>query len=135
MKDPEYEIEIVGYEKDDPSLTADIDEKEIRTWKSIDDKRLEKGKEPYDKPWSKIPLNPYVIQLLNQDQAGPFGGSMEEMGEDEEFGEEGNGEEEEKEEGEENGNGPGWDEMEEDRKGGEDVEKSLNRRRFVRIVV
>jgi hypothetical protein len=128
FKDPEYELEIVGYERADPRLTVDIDKEEVGTWKSIDEKRIEKGEEPYNKPWSKIPLNPYVIQLLNQDQAGPFGGGMMEEGG--EFGEE--------DTGEEGGNGPGWDELEEQQGDGEAerlVEKSLNRRRFMRIVV
>jgi hypothetical protein len=134
FKNPEYELEIVGYERADPKLTVDIDKEEVGTWKSIDEKRIEKGEEPYNKPWSQVPLNPYVIQLLNQDQAGPFGG---EMGEEGEF-----GEEEENEDGgdtgEEGGDGPGWDELEEQQGDGEaegPVKKSLNRRRFMRIVV
>jgi hypothetical protein len=141
MKDQDYEIEIVGYEKDDARLTADIDREEIGSWKTIDEKRMEKGEEPFNKPWSQIPLNPYAIQLLNQDQAGPFGGGMEDgFGEDgEEEHEEDAGENEEPGEEGGGGNGPGWEEMEngEGDAAGEDepVKKSLNKRRFVRIVV
>jgi hypothetical protein len=141
MKDQEYEIEIVGYEKDDARLTADVDREEIGSWKTIDEKRMEKGEEPFNKPWSQVPLNPYVIQLLNQEQAGPFGGGgMEgEFGEggEEEYEEEAGENEEPGEEG--GGEGPGWEEMKNGEGGadGEDesVDKSLNKRNFVRIVV
>jgi hypothetical protein len=139
FKDPEYELEIVGYERADPKLTVEIDKEEVGTWKSIDEKRIEKGEEPYNKPWSQVPLNPYVLQLMGQENAGPFGGGMGEEGG--EFGEEEYGEKEENNEedtGEEGGNGPGWDELEEQQGDGDaegPVEKSLNRWRFMRIVV
>jgi hypothetical protein len=129
-KNPDYELEIVGYERDDPKLGMEIDRAEVGTWKTIDEKRIEKGQEPFKKSWSEIPLNPYVIQVLGQEQSGGmFGGMGGPEGMD--FGDEEAGETEDA--GEE-GDGGGWDELESRHEGGE-VEKSLNRKDFVRIVV
>jgi len=141
FKDPEYEVEIVGYEKDDPKITIEIDKEEVGNWKSIDEKRIEKGLEPFEKPWSQVPLNPYVLQLMGQEQAGPFGGDMGggEFGEEEEPGDmEDETEGEEEDEG--SADGAGWDELEEQQGGGTEdekkpVEKSMNKRRFMEIVV
>lgn len=77
---PEYVLEFVGYEKDDPSSIADLDEKECRTWKSINEKRAEKGLAPIDlaeiKNGADIPMNVQLVQLLQsqQAQAGMEGG-------------------------------------------------------------
>ena len=43
---PDYMLEFVGYEQDNPSTVADNDEKEVRTWKTLNEKRAEKGLEP-----------------------------------------------------------------------------------------
>jgi hypothetical protein len=145
FKDPEYELEIVGYERTDPKLAMEQDREEVATWKTVDEKRAEKGEKPFNKPWSQVPLNPYVIQLLGQAQGGPFGGGegegMEDGegfgGEDMEDGEEGEPGEEEnagEEGGETKGDGSGWDDLE-DKHGGGEVEKSLNRKGYVRIYV
>jgi hypothetical protein len=128
-KNPEYELEIVGYERDDPKLALEIDKAEVGTWKTIDEKRIEKGEKPFGKSWSEIPLNPYVIQLLGQEQSGMFGGGPEGMDFGDEEGQEG-------ETGEAGGDstGTGWDEIEAQQEGGE-VEKSMSRKDVVRIVV
>ncbi|GHU65027.1 hypothetical protein FACS189447_03230 [Spirochaetia bacterium] len=146
LKNPEYEMEIVGYEKDDPRLTMDIDKSEVDNYKSIDEKRIEKGLKPFDKPWAQVPLNPYVVQLLGQENQGggsPFG----DMGDDEdsEGGDEtGEESEDEGEEAGEDGNikgdddnkgGSGWDNIEQQQGEGGDVEKSLNRKGVVRIFI
>jgi hypothetical protein len=62
--DPRYQIEFVGYEKDDPVQRGQIRESQLRTSKTIDDLRLEDGDKPFNEPWSTIPLNPLVVQLL-----------------------------------------------------------------------
>jgi hypothetical protein len=135
-KNPEYELEIIGYEKTDPKLAMEVDRSEVETIKSIDQKREEKGLEPFNKPWSQVPLNPHVIQMvMGEQQASPFGGDMEED-EGGDFGEDDAGEQEDGdgtiEEGVEAGSS-GWDEMEQQY--AETTEKSLNKGRFVRIVV
>lgn len=67
--DPRYQIEFLGYEKDDPLQKIQIRESELRTSKTIDDLRVEDGQKPFDEMWSKIPLNPYVVQMV-QGQMG-----------------------------------------------------------------
>jgi len=67
--DPRFEFEFVGYEKDDPVQKNQMRESQLRTSKTIDEIRTEDGDEPFNQPWSRIPLNPYVIQMQGQ-QAG-----------------------------------------------------------------
>jgi hypothetical protein len=133
-KNPDYEVEIIGYEKADPRLSMDIDKGEVETFKSIDEKREEKGLEPYNKPWSQMPLNAQAVQMvMNEQQGSLFGGDIGMGDESGDFGEE------ESEEGTA-GSDFGTDESENEwgeveRPGGEmAAEKSLNKR-FVRIVV
>ena len=80
----DYVLEFVGYEKDNPNTVADLDEKEVRTWKSINEKRAEKGLDPID--LSKIgngadlPMNAQLIQMFQAAQAQL---GMGDMGEEE----------------------------------------------------
>lgn len=71
---PEYSIEFVGYEKDNPSTVADLDEKECRTWKSINEKREEKGLKPIDltkiENLADLPMNVQLVQLFQSQQMG-----------------------------------------------------------------
>ncbi len=87
---PDYVFEFVGYERDDPSAVADLDEKECRTWKSINEKRAEKGLEPIDlngiKNGADIPMNVQLVQLLQASQAQAGGGDAPGMGSGEENG-------------------------------------------------
>ena len=138
MKDPDYELEIVGYEKDDPKLILDIDKIEVDTYKSIDEKRAEKGLEPFNQKWSQVPLSPQVTQMVMAEQAGgsPFGdmGDTDEEDFDESDEEEEETGEDEGEEPDSGGNVPGWDEMEQ-QQNGEAAEKSLYKKSVVRIVI
>jgi hypothetical protein len=136
-KNPDYEVEIIGYEKADPKLSMDIDKNEVETYKTIDEKREEKGLEPFNKSWSQVPMNPHAVQMAINEQGGPFGGDM---GEDDggDFGEEkgdagyeNGGTDENGDFGEDDG-GNGWGDMQEQ---AGNMGKSLNRRGVVRIVV
>lgn len=64
----DYVFEFVGYEKEDPGMIADLDEKECRTYKTINEKRAEKGLEPLDleniKNGADIPMNVQLVQLF-----------------------------------------------------------------------
>ena len=96
---PEYVFEFVGYEKDNPNTVADLDEKECRTWKSINEKRAEKGLDPIDLSKidnaADIPMNVQLVQCFQSAQAqegmddgmggdmGDFGGGEDEGGFDE----------------------------------------------------
>ena len=74
--DPDYMLEFVGYEKDNPNTQADLDEKECRTWKTINEKRAEKGLDPIDlnkvENGADLPMNVQMVQIFqaNQAQAG-----------------------------------------------------------------
>jgi hypothetical protein len=66
-KNPDFSFEFVGYEKDDLKLVTDIDSKEIGSWKTLNEKRLEKGFEPLDltkvENPADLPVSPQVVQL------------------------------------------------------------------------
>ncbi|MDR1903942.1 MAG: phage portal protein [Treponema sp.] len=128
-KNPAFEFEFVGYEKDDPRLMMEIDKSELETYKSLNEKRAEKGLEPLDfskiKNPADLPMNVQTAQLWQSQQQGgsPFGdmGGMEDDG----FGDE----------GETEADNEAWGELEGQQGGAAAVEKSLAKRRVVRIVV
>jgi hypothetical protein len=157
-KNPAFEFEFVGYEKDDPRLTFEIDREEVGTWKALNEKRAEKGHDDLDftkiKNPADLPMNPQAIQAwqhLQQQAGSPFGnmgdmagmGGMDDMGEDGDFGQDdeggdfGEGGETDKEGGETEADDGAWGELEgRQREGGAaTVEKSLAKKRVVRIVI
>ena len=90
---PEYVLEFVGYEKDNPNTVADLDEKEVRTWKSVNEKRAEKGLDPIDltkvENPADLPMNVQLVQLFQSQQAQDgmdMGGDMGDFGGEEEGG-------------------------------------------------
>ena len=94
-KNPAYELEFVGYERDDPKMMLDIDKSEVESYKTLNEKRAEKGMKPIDfekvKNPADIPLNSYTVQLFQGQQQGgssPFG-DMGGMGDEGEGGTEG----------------------------------------------
>ena len=92
-------MEFVGYEKEDAKAVADIDKAEVEAYKTLNEKRKEKGLKKIKAEWADIPLNPQAVQMfqaaqMNQDQ-GEGGGADDEswgdyqgalMGEDAEGG-------------------------------------------------
>jgi hypothetical protein len=134
-KNPAFEFEFVGYEKDDPRLTFEIDREEVGTWKALNEKRAEKGHDDLDftkiKNPADLPMSPQAIQAwqaLRQQGGSPFGdmGGMDDMEEDEGLGDE-------TETGADDG---AWGELEgRHGEGGATVEKSLAKKRVVRIVI
>lgn len=93
----DYVLEFVGYEKDNPNTIADLDEKEVRTWKTVNEKRAEKGLDPIDlgkvENAADLPMNVQLVQLFQSQQAmnddgmggdmGDFAGGEEDTGFDE----------------------------------------------------
>jgi hypothetical protein len=73
---PDYEIEFVGYERDDPKEVLDLDKGEVESYKTLNEKREEKGLKKLDQPWADIPLNPQAVQLYQNAQ---MGGGMEDV--------------------------------------------------------
>lgn len=74
--DDRFDFEFVGYEKDDPKVKMDLLEAELRTYRSIDDIRTERDEKPYGEKWSQIPLNQYVMQMIQSEQQAAMGGMM-----------------------------------------------------------
>lgn len=102
---PDYEIEFVGYEREDPKEILDLDKGEVEAYKTLNEKREEKGLERLDYEWADIPQNPQTVQMYMGSQGGMSGMTdMEgmdgmgggEMGEGMDFGEETEGGEDEK---------------------------------------
>lgn len=94
---PEYEFEFVGYERDDPKQVLDLDKGEVESYKTLNEKRKEKGLKPLDYDFANIPLNPQAIQAFQSVQTQQQGGGMEDISDGEEmegadFGEENGGE-------------------------------------------
>lgn len=84
--DENYVLEFVGYEKDNPNTIADLDEKEVRTWKTVNEKRAEKGLDPIDlskvENPADLPMNVQLVQLFQSQQAQDGMGMDEGMGGD-----------------------------------------------------
>jgi len=74
---PDYQLEFVGYEKDDPKELVDIDKAEMESYKTLNEKREEKGLKKLEHEWADIPLNPQAAQLYREAR---MGGGMEDMG-------------------------------------------------------
>lgn len=73
---PDYQLEFVGYEKDDPKAIVDIDKAETEAYKTLNEKREEKGLKKLDAEWANIPMNPQAVQLFQSAQAQEQGGDM-----------------------------------------------------------
>ena len=92
---PGYEIEFVGYERDDPKQILDLTKTELESFKTLNEVRKEKGLKPIEADWAdKCPANPQFVQMYQSAQMD--GGGMEDpdAGDDEEgadFGGEDNG--------------------------------------------
>lgn len=91
---PGYEIEFVGYERDDPQQVLSIAKQELESYKTLNEVRKEKGLPPLKAKWAdECPANPQFVQMY---QASQMSGEMEAMeyedGSDEaDFGGEDNG--------------------------------------------
>jgi hypothetical protein len=128
---PNYEIEFVGYERDDPKEVLNLDKGEVESYKTLNEKREEKGLKKLDQPWADIPLNAQAVQLYRESQMGGSMGDMEDpddyySGEDKENGGYGGGDFDNRED-----QSPG-------REGEDkppDFGKSINKSETVRIMV
>jgi hypothetical protein len=81
--DPECKIEFVGYERDDPKQILDLDKGEVESYKTLNEKREEKGLKRLEQPWADIPLNPHAVQLYQGEQRGSSG--MQDLEGDDEY--------------------------------------------------
>ncbi|MGP1459221.1 MAG: phage portal protein [Treponema sp.] len=71
---PEYELEFVGYERDDPKQVLDLTKGELETYKTLNEVRKEKGLPPLEAKWAdECPANAQFVQMYQ----GAQGGGME----------------------------------------------------------
>lgn len=96
---PGYELEFVGYERDDPKQILDLDKGKMESYMTVNEVRKEKGLKPLESEWAdKCPANPQLVQMY-QAEAAQQGAGMEDPGE---MGDTGDYEEDGAGEGEEN---------------------------------
>lgn len=123
---PGYEIEFVGYERDDPQQVLSLAKQELESYKTLNEVRKEKGLPPLKAKWAdECPANPQFVQMY---QASQMSGEMEDIeyedGSDEaDFGGEDNGGDSGDEEIDATEGDFGGDENED--AGNQNVEKSL----------
>ena len=80
-----YRFKFVGLIRDDEQKKADVRNKQIQGWRTIDDVRKEDGEKPFNEPWSSMPLNAQAVQMflaLNQQEQGQAPGGGEGIPED-----------------------------------------------------
>ena len=74
---PGYEIEFVGYERDDPQQVLSLAKQELESYKTLNEVRKEKGLPPLKAKWAdECPANPQFVQMY---QASQMSGEMEDM--------------------------------------------------------
>lgn len=132
---PDYQIEFIGYEKDNPKETVDIDKAEMESYKTLNEKREEKGLKALEYEWADMPMSPQAVQLFSNSQ---MGGGMEDMGDMEMPGYEDDEEGEENAGADDDEGGPGFEGSDGDFGDGqtpESAEKSLTKQKTVRIVI
>ncbi len=76
-----YRFKFVGIDPEDESNKAEVRNKQIAGWRSIDEVREEDGLDPYNEDWSKMPLQAQAVQIfLNDKQAEQQEKMMEQGG-------------------------------------------------------
>ena len=81
---PGYEIEFVGYERDDPKQILDLTKTELESFKTLNEVRKEKGLKPIDADWAdKCPANPQFVQMYQAAQMDDGGMEDPDAAEDE----------------------------------------------------
>jgi len=82
---PEYMLEFVGYERDDPKAILDLTKTELESFKTLNEVRKEKGLKPIEADWAdKCPANPQFVQMyqaeaMNAEEGGEGMDGMEGM--------------------------------------------------------
>ena len=80
---PGYEIEFVGYERDDPKQILDLTKGELEAYKTVNEVRKEKGLPPLESKWAnECPANPQLVQMYQAEQMDDSGGMEDPEGGD-----------------------------------------------------
>ena len=90
---PDFSLEFVGYEQTDLKAAADLDKTEVESYKTLNEKREEKGLERLDADWADIPLNPQCVQMYQASKANDMAGGDDTDGDDweDDYGDDDNG--------------------------------------------
>lgn len=130
------DFEFLGYERDDPKAKSDQREADLRTYRTIDELRIEADLPPFNEDWSKIPLNPSVVQMVMASQQNAMMGGQPGMGpegsqeyRDMAFGDDGGGEWGDPEAQN------AWESPAQGEDSGEEVQKSLDDDDVIQIIV
>jgi hypothetical protein len=75
-----YRFKFVGLEREDEQKKAEVRNKQIMGWRSIDEVRVEDGDEPYNEDWSKMPMNAQAVQIFLAGKAQEQQAAMQEQG-------------------------------------------------------
>lgn len=79
---PDYELEFVGYERDDPKQVLDFSKGELESYKTLNEIRKEKGLPPLESEFANnCPANPQLTQMYQNEQAQSQGSGLEDAGE------------------------------------------------------
>lgn len=84
---PDYCLEFVGYEKENPQELVQLAKSELEAYKTVNEVRKEKGLKPLESKWADaVPANPQLVQMYQseQSQAMMGGDGGDEFAEDEE---------------------------------------------------
>lgn len=80
---PGYEMEFVGYERDDPKQILELSKGELESYKTVNEVRKEKGLPPLKSKWAdECPSNPQLVQMYQADQSQGMEGMQDFEGEE-----------------------------------------------------
>jgi hypothetical protein len=75
-----YRFRFVGMNPEDEMKTADVRNKQITGWRTINEVREEDGLEPFDEEWAKMPMNVQAVQMAMGEKAAEQQKEMMEQG-------------------------------------------------------
>jgi len=75
-----YRFKFVGIEREDAQKKVEVRSKQLMTNRTIDDLREEDELEPFNKEWSKMPLQPQAVQIYLADKQAEQQKEMQEQG-------------------------------------------------------
>lgn len=75
-----YRIKFVGLEREDEQKKADVRNKQIQGWRTIDEIREEDDLKPFNEPWSMMPLSAQTVQVYQAEKQEAQQAAMNEQG-------------------------------------------------------
>jgi len=75
-----YRFKFVGLEREDEQKKAEVRNKQIMGWRTIDEVREEDGLDPFKEDWSEMPMNAQAVQMAMGDKQAEQQKEMAEQG-------------------------------------------------------